>query len=93
VAFSSCSRRSVTLGLWWRMRRARRRDEAEKPDEAELHEEKKEPGENSSDSRRERGDVVDVEEVLEGYAALREGEKAVLRRRRKPAPWRGGVMD
>jgi len=54
----------VTLGLWWRMRSARRRDEAEKLDEFE-YEEKKEPGENSSDSRRERGDVVDVEEVLE----------------------------
>jgi hypothetical protein len=64
VIFSSCSLRSVTLGLWWRMRSARRREEAEKFDVAE-QEEKKEPGENSSDSRRERGDVVDVEEVLE----------------------------
>jgi len=64
VTFSSCSRRSVTLGLWWRIKSARRRDEAEKLDEFE-HEEKKEPGENSSDSRRERGDVVDVEELDE----------------------------
>jgi hypothetical protein len=65
VTFSSCSRRSVTLGLWCRMSSARRRDEAVKPDDAE-HEEKKEPGENSSDSRRDRGDVVDVEALLEG---------------------------
>lgn len=67
VRFSSCSLRSVTLGLWWRMRRARRRDEAEKVEEllAAEQEEKKEPGENSSDSRRERGEVVEVEELLE----------------------------
>jgi len=73
------------------MSSARRRDDAENPEDAE-HDEKKEPGENSSDSRRERGEVVDVEELLDAYA-LRELEKAVLRRRRKPADWRGGVMD
>jgi hypothetical protein len=73
------------------MSNARRRDEAVKPEDAE-HDEKKEPGENSSDSRRDSGEVVDVDELLEAYA-LREGEKAVLRRRRKPAFWRGGVMD
>jgi len=76
------------------MRRARSRDEAEKVDEVvpAEHEEKNEPGENSSDSRRESGEVVEVEELLEAYAE-REGEKAVLRRRRKPDAWRGGVMD
>lgn len=73
------------------MRSARRRDEAEKPEEAE-HDEKKDPGENSSDSRRESGEVVDVDELLDAYM-LRDGENAVLRRRRKPVFWRGGVMD
>jgi hypothetical protein len=65
--FCSCSLRSVTLGLWWRMRSARRRDEAENVEEllAVEHEEKNEPGENSSDSRRDSGEVVEVEELLE----------------------------
>jgi len=49
------------------MRRARRRDEAENVEARVSAEqaEKKEPGENSSLSRRERGEVVDVDELLE----------------------------
>lgn len=67
VRCSSCSLRSVTLGLWCRMRRARSRDEAEKVEELLVaeHEEKKDPGENSSESRRDSGEVVEVEELLE----------------------------
>lgn len=49
------------------MRSALRREEAEKVDEllSAEDEERKEPGENSSDSRRESGEVVEVEELLE----------------------------
>jgi len=49
------------------MSSALRRDDAEKVDEllAAEEEEKKEPGENSSDSLRDSGEVVEVEELPE----------------------------
>ena len=52
------------------MRRARRRSDAEKDDARVSAEEaeKNEPGENSSLSRLDNGEVVPVDELLEAYA-------------------------
>lgn len=90
---SSCSCRSVTLGLWCLIRRARRRSDAENVDARVSAEdaEKKEPGENSSLSRLESGDVVPVDELLEAYAPR--VPKAVFNRRRKEDACGTGESD
>lgn len=79
--------------MWCLIRRARRRSDTENVDARVSAEdaEKKEPGENSSLSRLESGDVVPVDELLEAYAPR--VPKAVFNRRRKEDACGTGESD